>query len=73
MPECSLVPKSYSLFPLKTGQILACSQSDGNEPVFSDWVKRTWSMGDVSMAQCFKIYNEILSGPLALFASSLDN
>ena len=25
------------------------------------------------MAQCFKIYGEILSGPLALLASNLDN
>ena len=52
---------------LNTGKILACSQSDGNVPVFSDWVKITWSTDDISLTQCFKIYGEILSGPLALF------
>ena len=57
-------------FPtLKTGHTFAFSQSDGNTPVSRDWVKMTCNIGDISLAQCFMINGEILSGPPALLIS----
>ena len=40
---------------LKTGQMLALSQSDGSCPVFNDCVKMSCKIGEISAAQYFNI------------------
>ena len=58
---------------LKTGQIFAFNQSNGNFPVFSDCLKITSNIGAISAEQLLSIYGEILSGPWALLGSRLDS
>ena len=50
---------------LKTGQIFAVKQSDGNSPVFSDCLKITSNIGGMSAEQLLSVYGEIPSGPWA--------
>ena len=58
---------------LYTGQMLADSQSLGNELVDKDWVKITCKIGAISLAQCFSMYCEIRSGPLDFCSSSVES
>ena len=50
---------------LKTGIILAVSQSFGKVPELSDWVNITCSTGATCSAQVFRIHVGISSGPAA--------
>jgi len=51
--------------------LLAFSQSSGNFPVVKDCIKITVSIGEISLAQTFKILVVILSGPGALLGSGV--
>ena len=53
--------------------MFAFFQSDGSKPVDSAFVKMTCKIGEISTANCLRMNDGILSGPLTLFVSRLDN
>ena len=52
--------------------MFADNQSGSKTPVVSDYVKIICSTGDSSSAQCFNMYEETRSGPLALLTSRVE-
>ena len=56
------------VFPfLYMGATLALTQSDGNFPVFSDWLHKKVRIGAISSASSLRMWQGRSSGPAALF------